>query len=207
VSAFRDYVAGSVSVPRPKRGMASSVTPDASFEEWATAAYLRHPRKRNKSSAWLALREVYGDSAKRALFDENHQRYCALDDWKKANARYCPKLANFIRDDEYMSAPTSDDEGKGYVGVEVPELGLYDDPKPPPCKHCKGTTWVLSERDGVSAASRCECISAKVGDVLKPPDIAPQREIQTSTSQQNSPRSIKECLREWGLTESLKKAS
>lgn len=108
---------------RPARGnvtpfpsaMQFEPTPDEcdEFSDWAEAAYRRHPKKKNKPLAMLALKNRFaGDRAAREVFDRNHKLWCDTKEWQERNGAFVPPLCDndgtgFINDDGWKYPPSS----------------------------------------------------------------------------------------------------
>lgn len=96
------------------------------FSAWAEAAYARHPKKKHKHLALLALKQRFSrDPAARERFDENHRLWCATPDWLERGGRFCPPLCEldghgFVNDDGWIHPPV-----RGEPDVGKRDAGSY----------------------------------------------------------------------------------
>jgi hypothetical protein len=83
---------------------------DTDIAAFAERLYQRHPKKKNRTLAEhqvVKMAQTWNGKAAVVMqqIDAAHSAWCATDDWKKENGRFCPPLDQWLDDRGYEAEP------------------------------------------------------------------------------------------------------
>ena len=88
-------------------GAAAEPDPGDKPADWAAELYGRHPKKRDKILAEGECARLWPRTTpdERDAITATHAAWCRTREWNEGNARFCPTLANWLRDEGYKREP------------------------------------------------------------------------------------------------------